>query len=161
MLDIYVILCYNVKHNHKGGIKLFTIKTEFSFEAAHILDESYSKECQSIHGHSYRVETFYSSEDLNDDGMVVDFKLLKNFHRIIQKHFDHTLIISETLNTNTSWFDRWDNIVIMKNNPTAENMAFDIFNMLQYHINEQNGAFNLIKIKVWETNKSYAEYSHN
>ena len=56
---------------------MYKIRKLFKFEMAHVLTTAYTKECCNLHGHSYRMEVFITSGALNEDGMVIDFKKLK------------------------------------------------------------------------------------
>ena len=70
---------------------------------AHNLKLSYESKCQNLHGHNWIVIVYCKSEELNGDGMVIDFKHIKN--KITDK-LDHQYIND-----------------IVDFNPTAENMA--------------------------------------
>lgn len=99
---------------------MFTIRKKKKFEMAHKLASSYSVECQQIHGHSYIAEIFISAEKVNEDGMVIDFKLLNEVVNPIINQFDHKLVIfngdlAEALVT--------EKMVELPFNPTAELMA--------------------------------------
>ena len=126
------------------------------FEAAHVLDSSYSKCCQQIHGHSYLVDLYFRSEELNTDGMVVDFgKVKKKVDPLIWK-WDHALIISAA--THKKYFTRYNppaRIVIVPYNPTAENMARDLFEKINRRM------LSLYKVRVHETATGWAEYERS
>ena len=76
---------------------MHTVETVVSFEAAHRLYDvaTYSEECRdNIHGHSYKVKVVVGREELNEAGMVVDFKLLKSIVRAeIEQKYDHSCIL--------------------------------------------------------------------
>ena len=51
------------------------IRKQFKFEGAHIVRNCSSQRCrENIHGHSYIVEVFITSDKLDDGYMVMDFK---------------------------------------------------------------------------------------
>lgn len=110
--------------------EMFLAAKKFKFEGAHVLKSSYSEECQNIHGHSYEVEVTFSSEKLNEDGMVVDFKLVKDVIGPIFDDLDHALLFhsdsyAELIQKcpgilSFGWKMR---ILGSGINPTAENMA--------------------------------------
>ena len=118
----------------------FTATKIFRFEMAHILTDSYSVECQQIHGHSYKLEVTICSWILNEAGMVCDFKALKELVDPIIEGFDHNCVSEKTLGYN----------------PTAENMCFHLFNTISDKVDLilLNGT--LSKLRLWETNSSYA-----
>jgi 6-pyruvoyltetrahydropterin/6-carboxytetrahydropterin synthase len=126
---------------------MYTIRKVLKFEAAHVLDSSYSKCCQQIHGHSYLVELYFRSETLNADGMVVDFGKVKEQARPFINQFDHALIMSDKhLPPNGVC------IVEVPYNPTAENMARHFFEWLKPKLPS------LFKVRFHETSTGYAEF---
>jgi 6-pyruvoyltetrahydropterin/6-carboxytetrahydropterin synthase len=69
----------------------------------HHLNLSYESKCENLHGHNWIVTVFCKAENLNSDGMVIDFKHVKNK---IHGFLDHG-------NFNE----------LLPFNPTAENIA--------------------------------------
>lgn len=69
----------------------------------HRLALSYPSKCQNLHGHNWIVTVFCGAKRLNDDGMVCDFKHIKEK---IHGYLDHG-------NLNE----------LLPFNPTAENIA--------------------------------------
>ena len=69
----------------------------------HHLNLSYESKCGNLHGHNWIVTVFCKAENLNSDGMVIDFKHVKNK---IHGFLDHG-------NFNE----------LLPFNPTAENIA--------------------------------------
>ena len=110
----------------------------FKFEMAHKLDTSYSEECRNIHGHSYKLEVTFEGV-INKDGMVIDFKKLKEIVQPLVTFFDHGFIDKE------SFFGM---------NPTAENMAHWIFDEIR-----KKTAL-IIKVKLWETETCFVEVEY-
>ena len=54
------------------------IRKKFKFEGAHIVRNCSTKRCKtSIHGHSYKVEVFFTSNKLDNGFMILDFGLTK------------------------------------------------------------------------------------
>lgn len=134
---------------------MFQIRKKFKFEAAHILDSSFSKCCQKFHGHSYIVEVFFQSEELNEDGMVIDFGELKGYVQPLIDNWDHVLILSGNADARIfAGMDFWtDAVKTMNCNPTAENMAKYLFDKIKNGFEQK-----LTKIRVQETDTGYAEY---
>ena len=85
-------------------------------ETAHQLTDSYSKECQTIHGHSYKCEVMFEGNVDPKTGMIIDFKKIKEILQPVHDKYDHKFFTKETFGGE---------------NPTAENMARDIFNMIR------------------------------
>lgn len=73
------------------------------FAGCHHLNLSYESRCSNLHGHNWHVTVYCKAKELNADGMVVDFKHIKNK---IHGYLDHG-------NLND----------LLPFNPTAENIA--------------------------------------
>lgn len=120
----------------------FKVSVTQEFAAAHWLD-NYPGQCSRIHGHTWKVELEISGNHLDDIGMLVDFRDMKDILSSILKQFDHTLI------NELAPFD--------KVNPTAENLARYIYNeakaMIKMHQIEQ--------VKVWESPVAWASYGED
>ena len=66
------------------------IRKLFKFEGAHIVRNCSSHRCrENIHGHSYIVEVFITSDKLDRGYMVIDFVLLDKVKELVDS-FDHT-----------------------------------------------------------------------
>src|SRR5687767_5266660 len=80
----------------------FTVFKETDFAAAHFLREYHGK-CENLHGHNYRVRVYAGADELDGEGMVVDFVLLKRALLEVVNRFDHRNINDvppfDTLNT--------------------------------------------------------------
>ena len=140
---------------------MWIIRKKFKFEMAHVLDSSYSTECQNIHGHSYYLEIFIKRDCLNDDGMVIDFKELKELiNELIIKKFDHKLVLNEK-NPLFSVFDSlvMNGVVFVNYNPTAENMVKDFHEKIKDKLIYFLPGLYGIKVRLHETDTGYAEYS--
>lgn len=159
--------------------KHVNITREFNFAMAHCLP-NHCKKCRFIHGHNYKmfVTVGTSLSELNrsktkestDYGMVMDFgDLNKIVNELIIDKYDHSLVLWKEYISNMDGFkefidslteeecSQW-NIHIIPYRPTAENMCVDYYNILhKYFIKETDYAF-YIKVKIYENDKSYAEY---
>ena len=82
---------------------MYFIEKTFEISASHKLQLSYRSKCENLHGHNWKVTVMCKSRTLDENGMVVDFSVVKNN---IQEQLDH-----KNLND------------ILPFNPTAENMA--------------------------------------
>lgn len=137
---------------------MYTISKLFELEMAHMLDASYSKECQRIHGHSYKLEVQIKSISLNGYGMVIDFKDLKEIvNKEIISNYDHYLVVSTLHSSVPAIFD--SSVVYVAYNPTAENMAKHFHTLLWPFINDLCSNLVSLTIKLWETRTGYVEYS--
>jgi len=120
---------------------MLSITKYFEFESAHKLP-FYRGKCNNLHGHTYKMEIEIdgpATRKKPPDGMILDFVDLKS---LVQTHiidkYDHTML----------------NYIV--ENPTAENLVEEIVKTLQ-------GVFkkNLVRVRLWETSNSYAEWKRD
>jgi 6-pyruvoyltetrahydropterin/6-carboxytetrahydropterin synthase len=133
------------------------ITKTFTFEAGHRLS-NYEGKCKRFHGHGYFLELTVEGE-MNSIGMVIDFGELKRiFEEIINNKFDHRMILMRGDKLNKAIgkaLSKGDNSICWVDyNPTAENISYDIAEMIQ---NELIPSVKLVKVKLYETPTSYAE----
>jgi len=118
-----------------GGLKMYRLRIESHFDAAHKL-EGYKGKCSQLHGHRWKVEIFVVGEKLKN-GMLVDLEVLKRrLERLIDK-LDHTFL----------------NEIKEIGNPTVENISRYIFENLRLPKDVK-----LEKVRVWESERSWGEY---
>lgn len=82
---------------------MYEVIKKIEISAAHRLKLSYESPCTHLHGHNWLVTVHLRSRELNQDGMIMDFKHIKN--KILSR-LDHRVINDE-----------------IDFNPTAENLA--------------------------------------
>ena len=82
---------------------MYYVRKRLEVSAAHWLELSYESKCSSLHGHNWIIIVECRSRELNADGMVADFTLIKNK---IMDMLDHRVIND-----------------VLPFNPTAENIA--------------------------------------
>lgn len=115
------------------------IKREFS--AAHML-KGYNGNCSSLHGHNWTVQATVKSPVLDEIGIAVDFRLLKEELGLIIEELDHS-----NLNEIPPF---------QKQNPTSEQLAKYIFDRLAEKLNSEK--LKVDKIRVCESPGSGATY---
>jgi len=116
---------------------MYDIKIEGIFSSAHNL-RGYKGKCEALHGHNWRVEIVVSSAKLDNIGMVMDFKSLKEkLYNLLEK-LDHKYL------NNIAYFK--------KINPTSENIAKYIYDNLKKKVPA------LYSVTVWESDKACATY---
>ena len=94
------------------------------------------------HGHNYDLEVKVTGEPDTDTGFVMDLKVLSDLIRNqVVERFDH-----KNLNLDTQEFKNL--------NPTAENIAIVIYDLLRPHIDAKNS----IQIRLYETPRNFVEY---
>jgi len=82
---------------------MYYVSKRLEIAACHHLTLSYESKCENLHGHNWIITVFCKAQTLNADGMVVDFKKIKEK---IHGFLDHG-------NLNE----------LLPFNPTAENIA--------------------------------------
>ena len=124
------------------GNDLYKVKVQSHFSSAHNL-RKYKGKCEDLHGHNWRVEIIAESQELDEIGMVVDFKDLKGALNEVMSELDHKYL------NDIDYFK--------ESNPTSENIAKYIYGK----ISKDNPGLPVKKVTVWETETSCATYSKN
>jgi len=119
----------------------YTVYKEMEFAAAHFLREYHGK-CEKLHGHNYIVRVYVAADELDIEGMVVDFAELKAAMAEVVDRFDHGLI------NEVSPFDQIP--------PSAENIAGYICHEVVKRID--NDRVRVVECRVWETGRNCAIY---
>lgn len=141
------------------------IRKLFKFEAAHIVRDCSTERCKkSIHGHSFKVEVFLRSDQLDRAGMVMDFSLLKPVVGKFIDCFDHTYMFwseesDEFKQKIQSLSDRW---IELPFSPSAEYLSLMFHFWIQRIIDNTEfsngeGRIQVKCIRVHETDTGYAE----
>lgn len=103
------------------------------FDAAHHLYD-YPGECRELHGHTWDVEVTVAGSDLDEIGIVYDFKRLKADLAAVLEDYDHVLI------NRIAPFD--------VTSPTAENLARVICERLGQIVDSRVA---VKEVAVWES----------
>ncbi|MCT4639095.1 MAG: 6-carboxytetrahydropterin synthase QueD [Bacteroidales bacterium] len=107
---------------------MYYISKRLEISASHRLDLDYPSKCTNLHGHNWIVNIHCKSKELNHNGMVTDFSIIKD--KIMNK-LDHA-------NMND----------VIPVNPTAENIAKWICDQIP----------NCYKVEVQESEGNIAIY---
>ena len=101
-----------------------SIRTEFYFEAAHQLNLTYESKCENLHGHSYKcaVTITNDTDELNVDGMIVDFV---EFKKIIKEKEVDKLVLGLPKNMNGTIGERGEYILKFKELLQSE-LGYDV-----------------------------------
>jgi 6-pyruvoyltetrahydropterin/6-carboxytetrahydropterin synthase len=98
-------------------------------ETAHIVKNAVSTRCRfSVHGHSYIWEIALKGLVDDNTGMVLDFKELKPIKDFVDD-FDHATVFAEEEDKEVIefFYSKFERVLVMKKNCTAENMARALF----------------------------------
>lgn len=115
------------------------IKTHFS--GGHHL-RNYPGNCEKPHGHNWKVKVTVRANELDQLGMGIDFKNLKNCVNRVVDELDHT-----DLNDHPAFRDI---------NPSSEHIAMHLFNELKNEL--QTDRYQLYSVTVRETDTSGVIY---
>lgn len=144
------------------------IRKLFKFEGAHIVRDCTSRRCrENIHGHSYIVEVFITSDHLDRGYMVMDFSLLHRVKLLIDS-FDHSYSLWDQEPDDFKQFIYRYNrrVAEIPVSPSAEGYALLLFFLIDrvlLHTSFHNGEANvrLHAVRVHETATGYAEASRD
>ena len=124
---------------------MFEVTVEAGFSSGHYL-RNYRGKCENPHGHNYKVFVTLAGEQLDEAGMLLDFKLLKQVMRPTVEYLDHQMI------NDLKPFDE-------ELNPSAENLAFYFFQQTSSQLHEMTaGRVRVKDCTVYETDTSFSRY---
>lgn len=140
------------------------IRKLYKFEGAHIVRNCSSRHCrENIHGHSYIVEVFITSDKLDNGFMIMDFGLLEKVKMFIES-FDHSYSLWKGEDPEFKNFIYHYNrrVAEIPVSPSAEGYALLFFyaiDRILKHTEFKNGEGNvqLSSVRVHETATGYAE----
>ncbi len=120
----------------------YKLKVLTDFASAHTL-RGYPGQCSRMHGHNWKVEVEVLATQLDEVGMGIDFKRIKQAAREVGERLDHRYI------NDVPPFDEI--------NPTAENIAAYFYRELSHML---NGAHVQVHgVTLWETERACVRYS--
>jgi 6-pyruvoyltetrahydropterin/6-carboxytetrahydropterin synthase len=123
------------------GESMYEVTIKKSFSAAHLLKEIGGK-CEDLHGHNFVVEVSVASQELNQDGLLIDFRLLKKWTDEIIQKLDHQYL------NKTEYF---------KNvNPTSEIIARFIYDEIAKQT--PGNRLQISRVTVWESEDARVSY---
>jgi 6-pyruvoyltetrahydropterin/6-carboxytetrahydropterin synthase len=122
----------------------YLLKIVTDFASAHTLRD-YPGQCSRMHGHNWKVEAEVEATKLDDIGMGIDFKAIKQQTKIITDQLDHRYLND---------IPPFDTI-----NPTAENIAAWIYSELSQALNGPD--ISVKAITLWETERACVRYSED
>ncbi|MFH2011113.1 MAG: 6-carboxytetrahydropterin synthase QueD [Pseudomonadota bacterium] len=120
---------------------MYEVMIKSGFSAAHSLRE-YGGKCEGLHGHNFRVDVYVKAKKLDDIGLAIDFRILKEKTKVVIDQLDH-----KYLN---------DSPYFSEINPSSENIAVYIFKNLEKEVNDGNIVIS--RVAVWESENSCASY---
>ena len=123
---------------------MFEVTVEAGFSSGHYL-RNYRGKCENPHGHNYKVFVTLVGQDLDEAGLLLDFKLLKQVMRPVVDRLDHQMINEIEPFTTL--------------NPSAENLARYFFEQTAEQLRDMTaGRVRVKDCTLYETDTSFARY---
>lgn len=124
---------------------MYEVTVERSFAAGHYL-RNYKGKCENPHGHNYKVRVTLCGAELDNAGLLLDFKDLKDVMKHLIERLDHQML---------------NDIEPFKQlNPSAENIAKYFYDQTTSHLRTlTNGRVSVKDVTIWETENTAARYS--
>ena len=164
---------------------MYTLKTQIELPIAHRLPGAYSGLCVGnvsrdetetfpkdelgiIHGHNYFITFAVSSDKLNEDGMLLDFKKIKKIIHKEMDQYDHSLILKEgdaLIDFYKAEFEKRNidpettRLFIWNTAPTAEYMAYKWYQDFTKLFKEAGIELTKLEIIVEETSHNSVSYT--
>ena len=150
----------------------YRICKAFEIESGHMLSK-HAERCRYPHGHSRRVEIVLSSESLDANDMVCDFKALKLALSDHLDAYDHAMVLNADDPAAEAIGSVSERVILYEGeDPTTEVMARRIYEFVAGAIAEgrvfrsdEGHAYRLPehvrveRVRVGETSSSWAEYA--
>lgn len=123
---------------------MYEITVEREFSSGHYL-RNYHGRCENPHGHNYKVCIRLAGAELDEAGLLLDFKLLKQVMRPVIDRIDHQMLNELEPFTTV--------------NPSAENIARYFYDQTSQQLaGMTNGRVRVKDCTIWETDTSSATY---
>lgn len=123
---------------------MFEVTVEAGFSSGHYL-RNYRGKCENPHGHNYKVFVTLIGEELDEAGLLLDFKLLKQVMRPVVDYLDHQMINDLEPFTTV--------------NPSAENLARYFYQETTKQLRDMTGGRVRVKdCTLYETDTSFARF---
>jgi 6-pyruvoyltetrahydropterin/6-carboxytetrahydropterin synthase len=123
---------------------MFELTVESDFSSGHYL-RNYHGKCENPHGHNYRVRITLAGTELDQAGMLLDFKQIKEIMQPLIDRLDHTMLNEVEPFTEL--------------NPSAENMAKYFYDEAGKEIAAITaGRVRVKECTIWETDTTTATY---
>ena len=124
--------------------RMYEVTVEADFSSGHYL-RNYKGKCENPHGHNYKVRVTLVGSELDEAGLLLDFKLLKQVLRPVVNRIDHQMLN--------------DIEPFIELNPSAENLAKYLYDETNLHLKDvTHGRVRVKDCTIWETDTTTATY---
>lgn len=140
------------------------ITRRIEFDAGHRV-LGHEGRCKRLHGHRYAAEVTVEAGELDNLGRVVDFGEIKRLVKgWIDENWDHSILVNTKdplarfLDQDEEYRATSDNHepYFMDTNPTAENMAGELYGICFDLLKPLN--VNVVNIRIYETPSCWADF---
>lgn len=125
--------------------------------------------CRFPHGHTRKIEFVLEADELDENEMVCDFKVIRETAGRYLETLDHALCVNRADAAFTELRTRFgERVVPFDRDPTTEVLAQSIFEACGRKLDEYAAqapsryplrrSVRLVGVRVWETASSWAEY---
>jgi 6-pyruvoyltetrahydropterin/6-carboxytetrahydropterin synthase len=128
------------------------IMRKVEFCAGHRL-LNHGGKCEHFHGHNYIAEFYVTGDEIDSVGRIIDFAVIKRlFKGWIDEHWDHGFVLCEDDENGIAAASSVEprRYYLMRENPTAENMARHLLNDICPTLLEGQNV-SCYKVVIWET----------
>lgn len=123
---------------------MYELTVEREFSSGHYL-RNYHGRCENPHGHNYKVRITLAGRELDQAGLLLDFKLVKQVMRPVIDRIDHQMLNDLEPFTTV--------------NPSAENIARYFYEQTNEQLAEMtSGRVRVKDCTIWETDTTSATY---
>jgi 6-pyruvoyltetrahydropterin/6-carboxytetrahydropterin synthase len=121
---------------------MYEVTVKKTFSAAHRIHDIGGK-CEALHGHNFLVEVSVAAESLDEEGLLIDFRILKKWTEEVLEQLDHKFL------NELDYFK--------KRNPSSEQIARYLYDRIDERARKEKA--HLSRVTVWESENSCATYS--
>lgn len=138
---------------------MYQLTKTFRFEAAHRLALGYEGKCANPHGHSWNGEVCIETDAVDEQGMALDYAILKRFTKAFEDAYDHALLLhnSDTELLSLCIAKKWKYVVFSKN-PTSETLANQMFDVFKEQLRVDYPHIKVKYVKIDETCTTSCKY---
>jgi 6-pyruvoyltetrahydropterin/6-carboxytetrahydropterin synthase len=123
---------------------MYEVTVDAGFSSGHYL-RNYHGKCENPHGHNYKVRVTLLGQELDEAGLLLDFKLLKQVMRPVIERIDHRML------------NDLEPFTVL--NPSAENIAKYFYDQTSRQLAEMTkGRVRVKDCTIWETDTTTATY---
>lgn len=119
----------------------------------------YEGPCANLHGHTYTAIIEYGANEVDHQGFVLDFsEITKYIKSKVDLLWDHGTMLHENDPLSKIIEGYTKKIYLLRSNPTAENIAKELYKLSEIAINTKKKNCYLLSVRVKETPTSEAYY---